>query len=148
IAATDSIGGTASQAYTVVVIPSQFAYDPTTKTLIITNDSTYPNFQFTQVTTANATGTSTVYTFTLSDNAKLPSSVSQAFPDTALSTAADVPAVVVNGVGGTAILTASDTYKDASGATQETPERVSLGSKTDKGVGVFSKFVGNNSSNA
>jgi hypothetical protein len=58
--------------------------------------------------------------------------------------------VIVNGqgAGNSAILITNDTYVDAHGATQETPERVALGSKTDPGAGTISKFVGNNPNNA
>ena len=62
----------------------------------------------------------------------------QAFADTALKSAA----VNGNGTAGAAILITDDTYVDNTGATQETQETISLGSKTDAGVGTMLKYHG------
>jgi subtilase family serine protease len=130
VTATDSANGTASQAYTVVVIPAGFVYDPKTEELAITGT----NFTFAQATTASGGVISTTYTFTI-DN------MSQSFPGTMLTT------VTANGVGAaaTAILITNDTYVD-DGVTQETQESVSLGSATAAGAGTLQKYDANGSS--
>ena len=149
ITATDSTNATTSQAYTVVVIPPEFVYNSTTETLVITLIASLPNFEYTQKTTVSGTTTSSTYTFTLTGSGA--ATVSQTFPDSLLTTApaSGTAAVTVNGEGaaGTAILITNDTYV-ANGTTLETPERVSLGSKTNAGVGTLSKFVGNSTSSA
>jgi hypothetical protein len=63
--------------------PSEFNYNATTKTLIITLTAARPNFTFSQVTAASGTTTSSVYTFTLSGSG---SPVSQSFTDAQMTT--------------------------------------------------------------
>jgi hypothetical protein len=107
-----------------------------------------PNFQYTQATTANGSTVTSAYTFTLSASGN---TLSQTFPDSALTTLPGLGAAVTvdgQGTAGTAVLILNDTYVDGSGLTQETPARVSLGSLNDAGVGTVSKFVGNSTSNA
>jgi RHS repeat-associated protein len=143
ITATDSSNATTSQAYTVVVIPSEFVYDQIAHTLVITLIPSLPNFQYTQATMVNGGATTSAYTFTLSGSGN---PVSQTFADALLTTAPGSGASVTvtgQGLAGTAILITNDTYLDQNGQKQETPERISLGSLTDAGVGTMSKFVGN-----
>ena len=61
ITSTDSVAPPATERYTVTINPANFAYDPTSRTLTISGT----NFQFTQATTADASGTHTSYTFTV-----------------------------------------------------------------------------------
>ena len=112
VTVTDTVAASASQSYTIVVIPSEFAYDPNLQQLTVTPDASFPNFQFQQATTANAGGTSTLYTLTLSDNASPPNTVSQMFPDTLLPIPISFhqPSILVNGSGGQAVLITNDTY--------------------------------------
>jgi hypothetical protein len=125
----------------VIVIPSEFVYDQVTHQLTISATTAFPNFQYAQATTLVAGNISSVYTFLLTDNANPPNSMSQSFPDTALSASTQMATVSVNGIGGTAILITNDTYLGSNGVTLETPEAVSLGSRADAGVGAVSKFA-------
>jgi hypothetical protein len=148
VTVTDSAAATGSRSFTIVIIPSEFVYDQNAHTLVITLIPALPNFDYSQSTTANGSATSSVYTFTLASSA---STISQTFPDVALTTAPSSGATVTvkgQGAAGTAILILNDTYVDGNDLTQDTPERVSLGSRADAGVGAVAKFVGNSSSNA
>src|SRR5205823_4295443 len=48
VQAQGATGAPASQAYTVVILPPEFAYNPATGTLVITLIPSLPNFQFSQ----------------------------------------------------------------------------------------------------
>jgi hypothetical protein len=114
--------------YSISVNPPNFSYDTATKTLTITG----AHFTYSQTTTADAAGTHTNYNFTMDG-------FSETLPDTTVSR------VIVDGLGTTAsaILITNDTYKALNGTTQETPERISLGSLNDDGTGTITRFVNN-----
>jgi hypothetical protein len=137
VGVTDSSTGggpyTTGKAYSISVTPPNFSYDAATKALTITG----ANFTYSQSTTANASGTHTNYTFTMDG-------YSETLPDTTVSS------VVVNGTGSsaTAILITNDTYTAVNGSTQETPERVSLGSLNNDGTGTVTRFTNNDASEA
>jgi parallel beta-helix repeat protein len=128
---TDSNGNTSqfSAKVSASALPLGFSYDPVTQILTITGTQASNSFNFSQASSMDGSNTlHTVYTFTL--NGKTAS-----FPDTALTKVV----VTAQGVGNTAILITNDTYVDNRGATQETAESISLGSKTDAGVGTMQK---------
>jgi large repetitive protein len=137
VGVTDSSTGsgpyTTGMAYSLGVMPPNFSYNPATKTLTITGST----FQYSQSTTANGSGAHTNYNFTMDG-------YSETLSDTTVSS------VVVNGVGSSAsaILITSDTYTAANGSTQETPERVSLGSLNNDGTGTVTRFTNNDASEA
>jgi hypothetical protein len=105
-----------------------FAYDLVTKVLTITGT----NFNFTQATTADATGLHTLYTFAI-DGTK------QTYQDTELSQ------VIINGsgAGAQAVLITSDTYVGTDGKTHETAESVQSG----PGGGIVDRIDANGNAN-
>ncbi len=126
--AVPASGGTAS------VTPAGFVYDPAAKTLTVNAT----NFAFTQMTTADAAGLHTTYTFTADNKVMSMRDV-------------DLNRVMVNGTGAGAVATlvTSDTYVATNGQTQETAETVIVGShaatvdKTDI-YGDLTPFVSTN----
>jgi hypothetical protein len=118
--------------------PTGFSYDAASQTLTVTGSNGPNLFTYSQSTAVDSSRTPhTTYKFTLNG-------VTVMYPDSQLVR------VIVYGQGAdnTAILITNDTYVDAYGVTQETPERVSLGSMADAGVGVISKFEGNDTNNS
>jgi Hypothetical glycosyl hydrolase family 15 len=133
-----SNGSVSTTAAVTVTLPPAFSYNASTQTLTITASVSPSAFTYSQATAVDASGTPhTTYSFTLNGA-------------TAFYTDSQLVRAIVNGqgIGNTAILITNDTYLSKNGATQETPERVSLGSRTDAGVGTISRFVGNSTSNA
>jgi uncharacterized protein (TIGR03118 family) len=97
---------------TATVSPAGFVYDAATQTLTVTGTS----FNFSQATTADASGTHTTYNFVIDGK-------TDSLPDTQLAH------VIVNGqgAGASATLITNDTYTVPGRQTQETAELVVLG---------------------
>jgi hypothetical protein len=122
---------------------SPFVYDANARTLVVNATAAQPTFTFSQQTTGPNGGTqSSLYTFTLSGTG---APTTMTFTDAQLTTtpAAGTSAVTVNGQNlntANAVISTNDLL---AGATGETPETITLGSKTDAGVGSVTKYVGN-----
>ena len=135
IEATDSSSGTGpysgSQKYTLIIYPPVFSYNSSTQTLTISANAAANNFTFSQATTEDTSNTlRTSYNFTVNG-------VSQTYTNN------QVVRVLVNALAtttNTAILITNGTYVDNNGVTQGTHETISLGSKTDAGVGTILKY--------
>jgi large repetitive protein len=112
VTASDGVGASTSQAYTVVILPPTFTLDGNSSTLSLRGD----NLLFTQATTADAGGTHTTYSFTV-DGA-----VSK-LPDTAVAHV-NVTSPSGNGV---ATFYTNDTYAGTDGQTHETQELLVFG---------------------
>jgi hypothetical protein len=110
VTATDVFGAAARQRYTVIIIPPEFSYDPTSKTVTVTTSA----FGYSKVTTADGSGLHSTYNLNADGRV-------QPFPDTVMSLA------IVHGQGGRATLTTNDTYVGTDGATHETAERMIIG---------------------
>jgi hypothetical protein len=142
-----AINGLGDSANSNIASTNPFVYDPGTKTLVITMPAAQPNLQFSQKTTVSGGVQSTVYTFRLGGAG---SPTIMTFTDAQLTTTPVIGTYTVTIIGqnlntAPALLSTNDTL---AGAVGETPERISLGSKTDDGVAFITKFVGNNTSNA
>jgi hypothetical protein len=124
-------------------LSSPFVYDANARTLVVNATAAQPNFTFSQQTTGpNGGAQSSLYTFTLSGNG---APTTMTFTDAQLTTtpAAGTSAVTVNGQNlntANAVISTNDLLV---GATGETPETITLGSKADAGVGSVTKYVGN-----
>jgi hypothetical protein len=125
-----SNGSVSATAAVTVTLPAGFSYDAPSQTLTITATVAASTFTYSQATAVDASGTPhTTYSFTLNG-------ATASYPDSQL-----VRAIVIGqGTGNTAILITNDTYVDIHGATQETQETISLGSKADAGVGTMQKY--------
>ncbi len=109
---TDALGGVASLAFTLTVLPAGDSYNAVTHALVLTGT----NFGYTQATTADAGGTHTTFTFAMNNG-------TWSFPDAALSTVG----VVGNGPSNVAVVATGDTYVGVNGQAAETAEVLTLG---------------------